>query len=207
MKRGVVLAAAAAALFLASSAPAQATIVKKWSMNVGVMGGIDKVDENTKWEDTTITGGRLGLAVMPGFQVEAAYDKYDTKPKDSNAPHQDITTKYTGLRFVGTFFAQEDVKVLPYVVAGVGRVRSEVQEKKEVLTSPPAPQTPVMKTLMITTTDDGTYGEMGFGARIFLWKNLNLRGEVGFRQSRTLDITQTNTTVGVTVSYIFFGAE
>lgn len=206
MKRGVVLAAVAA-LFLAGSAPAQATIVKRWSMNVGVMGGIEKVDENTMWEDTTIRGGRLGLAIMPGFQVEAAYDTFDTKRKTSVPVGADATNTYTGLRFVGTFFSQEDVKVLPYVVAGVGRVKSELTHKKQVLTSPPAPQTPMLKTVEATWTDTATYGELGFGARVFLWKNLNVRGEVGFKQSRTLNITQTNTQVGITISYIFFGAE
>ncbi|HXI03100.1 MAG TPA: outer membrane beta-barrel protein [Candidatus Saccharimonadales bacterium] len=189
MKRGVVLAAVAA-LFLAASAPAEATIVKRWSMNVGVMGGIEKVDENTDWEDTTIRGARLGLAVKPGFQVEACYDTFDTKRKTAAPVGANATTTYTGLRFVGTFFSQEDVKVLPYVVAGVGRVKSELMpdDRKDV-------------------TDTATYGELGFGARVFLWKNLNVRGEVGFKQSRTLNITQTNTQVGITFSYLFFGAE
>lgn len=188
MKRAVVLAAVATVLF-AAALPAQAGVIKKWSVGVGVHGGLEKVDGDTKWDDTLITGAQLGLAITPGFQVELLYASFTTEDPGNDSTG-DITNDYTGLRFVGTFFAQEDTSVLPYVAAGVGTVETEIEFDKAD-----------------SVTDEATYGELSFGARVFVWKDLQVRGEVGFRQARTVEVTQTNAHVTVGVSYFFGGVE
>lgn len=190
MKRAVVLAAVAT-LLLAGLSPAEAAIVKKWSVGVSAHGGFEKVDKNADWNDTLITGARLALSINPAFQVEASYDSFSTDSDDSDSPISDVTVDFTGLRFVGTFFAQEDMKVMPYVAVGVG-----IQDTKLEFSDGSD-----------TITDDGTYGELSFGARVFLWRQLHIRAEAGFRQSRTVDVTQTNTHVTVGLAYLFGGVE
>jgi opacity protein-like surface antigen len=190
MKRGIVLAAVAA-MILAGFAPAEAAVIKKWSVETSVEGGYLKPDDGTGWEDTAITGARIGLSILPAFQVEASFNTFSANPNDPDAPNTDATTDYTGLRFIGSFLAQEDVKVLPYIAAGVGIVDSEIEPEDGGETE----------------SDDATYGELDFGARIFVWRNLNVRTEVGFRHSRTLKTTQTNVHLAVSASIFFGGVE
>ena len=190
MKRALVLAAVAA-LLVAGASPAEAAVIKKWSVDAGIHGGWDKIDGDTEWDSNFIAGARIGLSIMPALQIELSYDKISTQPNQDDAGFGDVTIEYTGLRFVGTFFAQEDVNVMPYVAAGVGIEDNEVE----------------LEDGSDSLTDDGTYGELTFGARVFVWKSLQIRPEFGFRQSNTLGITQTNAHLTVGVSYMFGGAE
>jgi hypothetical protein len=190
MKRAVLLAAVVT-LLLAGSFPAEAAVLKKWSVGVSAQGGFEKVDADTKWQDSTIAGARLGLSIRPAFQVEVSYDSFTTEPDEDDLGIGDITTTYTGLRFVGTFFAEEDVNVMPYVAAGVGKMETEMD----------------LDTTGETLTDEHTYGELSFGARVFLWRTFHVRGELGFRQGRTFETTQTNTHLTVGFAYLFGGVE
>lgn len=190
MKRAVVLAAVAT-LLLAGTGPVEAAIVKKWSVGVSAHGGFDKVDDDTEWKDSTIAGARLALSILPSLQVEASLDRISTESDVSGSGVGDITTDYTGLRFIGTFFAEEDVNVMPYVAAGVGTQDTTIEFKDG----------------SSDLSDEATYGELSFGARVFLWRQFHIRGEVGFRQSRNVDVTQTNTHITVGVAYLFGGVE
>ncbi len=190
MKRGALLPAVLT-LTLAGLAPAEAAVIKRWSVSAGVLGGYEKLDKDAGRKDTGVFGGRLGLSILPSIQVEAVFDSFATDPQDEQDIQGEITTDYTGLRIVGTFFAEEDKRTLPYVTAGGGKVKAELEpddgSDKE--------------------SDDASYFEIGFGARTFVWRNLNISGELGFRHGRVLGITQTNTHLAVLASYFFGGSE
>lgn len=190
MKRGALLPAVLT-LVLAGFAPAEAAVIKKWSINAGVLGGFLKSDKDAGRKDTGVFGARLGLSIRPSLQVEAVFDSFATDPQDEQDLQGEITNDYTGLRVVGTFFAEEDKRTLPYVAAGGGRVKSELEPDDG----------------SESESDDSSYWELDFGARVFVWKELNISGELGFRHARMLGITQTNAHLTVTASFFFGGVE
>ncbi len=190
MKRGALLPAVVI-LLLAGLAPAEAAVIKKWSIAAGLEGGFVKVDADSGLGDTFSMGGRLGLSIRPSIMIEGLFDTWTADPDADDDVQGEVTTDYTGLRLVGTFFAEEDKKTLPYVAAGGGVVNQE--------------RTPDDGSN--SESDEAGYGELAFGARVFLWKNLNLQAEAGFRHMRVLGGTQTNTHIALIASIIFGGTE
>ncbi len=198
MKRGVVVASLLAVL-LAGVSHSDAAVVKKWSFEPAVHFGALQSDKDLNIESATIAGGSLALSVFPSFQVEVFADSFEAEMESSPFDDSNYKNEYRGLRLIGTFRAQDDVRVMPYVVAGAGLVDTEIDRGggRRII------------------EDDGGYGEIGLGARIFLWKTLSLRGEVALRQSRTKavphervrDVTQSNVAFTVYLSAFFFGSE
>jgi len=187
MKRGVLVACAVAVLLggLSSSEAA----IRRWSGEVGIHGGYEKMDADLEVKDDWIYGATLGLSVFPAFQVEAIFATVSTESAKSAYEGSDFSLDFTGLRLVGTFRAGEDSKVKPYVVAGGGTVKNTFDKGG---TRP-------------VDDDNAAYGEIGVGVRYFLWKDLDLRGEAGLRHLRTLGVTQSDFHFTVGVSFFFLG--
>lgn len=198
MKRGVVVASLLAVL-LAGVSFSDAAVIKKWSFEPAVHFGALQSDKDINIASATIAGGSLALSIFPSFQVEVFADSFEAELDSSPFDDSNYKNDYRGLRLIGTFRAQEDVRVMPYIAAGAGLVDTELDrgDGRKII------------------KDDGGFGEVGLGARIFLWKTLTLRGEVSLRQSRTKaypherirDVTQSNVAFAVYLSAFFFGSE
>lgn len=198
MKRGVVVASLLAVL-LAGVSLSEAAVVKKWSFEPAVHYGVVQSDKDMNIGSATLIGGSLAFSIFPSFQVEVFADSFEAELESSSFDDSEYTNEYRGLRLIGTFRAQEDVRVMPYIAAGAGYVDTEIDRGggRRIL------------------EDDGGYGELGVGVRAFLWKTLNVRGELALRQSRTLaipreqtrEVTQSNIFFTVYLSAFFFGSE
>lgn len=190
MKRAVIVASLLA-LALAGIQSSEAAVIKKWSVEPAIRASLYTTDADLAIEDTSSFGGSLAFSVLPAFQVELLADEFDAESEDIDKDDTEYKNKYKGIRALGTFLAQEDVRVMPYVGAGYGKVETTFDK---------GGGRPVLE------DDSSTYGEFVLGARVFVWKTLNLRGEFSLKQHRSLDQTQTNTAFSIYLSTFFFGA-
>lgn len=190
MKRAVVVASLLA-ISLAGISLSEAAVIKKWSFEPAVHFGFIQTDADMRIDSSTISGGSLALSIFPSFQVEVIADSFDAEWERSPYDDSNFKNDYKGLRLIGTFRAQDDVRTMPYIVAGAGIVETTFDRGGDLR----------------TLEDDATYGEIGFGVRAFLWRTVNVRGEVALKQSRTVEVTQSNVAFTVYLSAFFFGAE
>lgn len=190
MKRAALPLSALAVLLSLVSAPQAA--LKKWSIEPSVHGAYYYIDKDAQLEHTTYGMGRLGLVIFPAFEVEATFEQVSTDSKEERFSNADWQSDFAGLRFLGTFRATEDEKVYPYIVAGVGKVKTTFDSG---IAGQPEEE------------DSAVYDEVGFGARIFLWKQLNIRPEFALHHYRTLGQTETNARYSVGISYFFLGSK
>jgi len=189
MNRGAILVALLTGVLAAGSSPEAA--VRKWSAEVGVNGGFNKLDGDSEIQNTTVAGVRIGLSVLPALQVEVTLD---TTSSESTLPAfsgSDFSQDYTGLRLIGSFLATEDVKVNPYIVAGGGLLKTEFDR---------GGSRPLLD-------DETTYGEIGVGVRYKIWKDLNARGEIVIRHYRTLEVTHADAQFTAGISFFLFGSK
>lgn len=194
MKRAAVLLFVAA-LVLAGITPADAAI-RKWSVEPAIHGGFVQTDSDLKADDTTFTGATLGLSVMPSFQVEVTSTTFSTESPSLGQSGNEYKQEMIGLRLVGTFLADQDVRSAPYIAAGGGKIKS---------TADPGGN-------KSTFEEEASYAEIAFGARIFVWKGFNVRPELGLQHARTIDIigrdrTHTNYHFTVGLSWLLFGSK
>lgn len=195
MKRAAVLLFVAA-LVLAGISPANAEAIRKWSVEPAIHGGFVSLDADLKADDTTFTGASLSLTVHPAFQVEAISTTFSTE-SSLGASGNDYKQEMVGLRLIGTFLADQDVRTMPYIAAGGGKIKS---------TGDPGGNATK------TFEEEASYAEVAFGARVFVWKGFNVRPELGLQHSRTIDEigrdrTHTNFHFTVGLSWFLFGSK
>jgi len=188
MKRGVVLACALASLAFGAST-SEAAAIRKWSVEAGVAGGYNKVDADAELQDSSISGIRVGLAIAPSFSVEAFIDSTSTESAQQVFAGSDFSQDSIGLRLIGTFRSTEDVKAMPYIVAGGGQIKTDFDPG----------------TGAALESDEASFGEIGGGVRYFVWKGFSVRGEFAIRQYRTLDVTHADSLFTVGLSWMLGG--
>ena len=194
MKRALVLPFVAA-LFLAGAAPADAAI-RKWSVEPAVHGAWMKIDKDLNVDDTSFSGVSLSLSVTPAFQVEAMTSTLTTESDFLDRSDDEYKQDMTGLRVIGTFLSDQDVRTMPYLAAGTGRIKTAADRGGN----------------RAVFEDESSYSEVALGTRIFIWKDFNIRPELGLRHSRTINIAGRDTThanfyFSVGLSWFLFGSK
>ena len=190
MKRAALPLSALAVLLSLVTAPQAA--LKKWAIEPSVHEAYYYIDKDAQLHHPTYGMGRIGFNVFPAFEVEATFESISTDSKEERFKNSDWQSDFSGLRFLGTFRATEDEKVYPYIVAGLGKVKTTFDSG--------IAGDPELK-------DNAVYDEIGFGARVFVWKQLNIRPEFSLHHYRTLGQTQTNARYSVGISYFFLGSK
>jgi hypothetical protein len=190
MKRGVLLCCLLASVILGASST-HAAAIRRFSIEGGVDGGYNKIDADAEYQNASITGFHVGFALFPNFTIEAMIASTSTESAQQAFAGSDFQVDYAGLRLLASFRATEDVKVVPYIAAGGGRIKVEFD---------PGNGTPVLD-------DEATYAEIGAGARYFIWKGLNARGEILIRHARVLDVTHADAHFVLGISWMFGGKE
>jgi len=194
MKRSAIFVFACA-LAVVGTVPADAAI-RKWSVEPSIYGALVKMDKDLDIDDTNLTGASLSLSITPAFQVEVLTSSLTSEGDPLGRPDEEYKQDMTGMRFIGTFQAEQEVRTMPYLAAGGGIIET---------TGDPGGNRPV-------ATEEAGYAEVAAGVHVFLWKGLNVRSELGLRHARTIDITDhptthTNFYLSVGVSWFLFGSK
>jgi hypothetical protein len=195
MKRGLALAILFS-IFILGLSPANAAI-RKWSVEPGIYGGPVLMDADLFVEDPIIFGGSLAFSVLPAFQVEIISSSLTAdSQRDSARSGAELKMDTVGIRLLGTFLAEEDIRVMPVLGIGTGNIETEGTNGSG----------------RRTFKKDASYSEAIFGARISLWRDINLRAAGVLRHGRTIDTSGSGTThvnfqVEIGVSVWLFGAK
>jgi outer membrane protein with beta-barrel domain len=185
MKRAAFLPLAVAVV-LAGPTPSRAA-VQKWNIEIGADAGYSHFDKRVELKDAGTTGFRLGLVLHPAFEVQAYYDTLSARKTDANQPNSDYHQTFTGVRVMGVFHAAEEARVYPYMLAGAGQVKTTFDSGNAGFAK---------------QDDKSNFEDVGFGARIHIWKGLNANAELFMRHLRTLNETSSNTNVHGGISWI-----
>jgi outer membrane protein with beta-barrel domain len=187
MKRGLVLASAFSLLLLNWS-PSEAAI-SRWSLEVGALGGWNKIDADSGIKSKGTYGAEIGVSVLPSLMVGAIYESTSSESNRMALPNSDYTEKSYGLRLLGTFRSAEEVKSRPYIIAGVGKTDATFD-----------PGTGAK-----TEDDRQSYEEIGAGAHYQITKLLHAGMEVTIKHFRVLGVTHSDAHIQVGLSIFLFG--
>jgi opacity protein-like surface antigen len=191
MKRCLVVAVLLAIALAGIQSP-EAAVIKKWSVEPAVRGSFYTTDKDLAVDNDTTFSGSLAFSVLPSFQVELFADELNAESLEIEREDTEFTNEYQGIRLIGTLRAQEDERVLPFVGAGYGKVKTTFDRGGDKV---------------LLEDDSSPYFEFTLGARVFVWKSMNIRGEFSLKQHRSLERTQTNTAFSIYLSAFLFGSK
>jgi len=184
MKRGALLLLVPVVLLAGWSAPRAA--VEKWTIDAGIDGFHAGFDNGLHVKDIWDGRGfRAGLVIRPAFQVEAIYTNLSTEMKGS--PGSQYKQDALGVRVMAVLKAAEDVRMNPYMFGGAGIETTKLN---------PGPAGGA------SLKDSASFEDVGFGARIAVWKGLHANTELFIRHQHTLQETSSNAFFTFGVSWL-----